>query len=101
MQMTAVMKEKRLWKYVNGVIAIDEKMKEDDQAAAGFILSRVEFSQQDLVPPDASAKVTWDTLCQHYEKGGLQAKLLAFTQLMDAHYKEEMRWQVIWTPSEN
>lgn len=88
MQMTAVMKEKRLWKYVNGVIAIDEKMKEDDQAAAGFILGRVEFSQQDLVPPDASAKVTWDTLCQHHEKGGPQAKLLAFTQLMDAHYKE-------------
>lgn len=86
--MTAVMKEKKPWKYVTGQVTIDDKTREDDQAAAGFILSRVEFAQQDLVPDDSSAKVTWDTLCAAHEKGGPQAKLLAFTELMDTRYKE-------------
>lgn len=86
--MSAMMKEKKMWKYVTGAVVIDSKNTEDDQAAAGFILSRVEFSQQDLVPVDATAKVTWDTLCAHHEKGGPQAKLLAFTELMAARYNE-------------
>lgn len=86
--MTAVMKEKKLWKYVTGTFTVTATSEEDDQAAAGFILARVEFSQQDLVADDATAKVTWDTLCKAHEKGGPQAKLLAWSELMDARYRE-------------
>jgi hypothetical protein len=87
-QMTAVMKEKKLWKYVTGTFTASTASAEDDQAAAGFILARVEFAQQDLVPADATAKDTWDTLCKVHEKGGPQAKLLAWTEVMDARYSE-------------
>jgi Reverse transcriptase (RNA-dependent DNA polymerase)/gag-polypeptide of LTR copia-type/Integrase core domain/GAG-pre-integrase domain len=86
--MTAVMKEKKIWKYVTGTFTASTASAEDDQAAAGFILARVEFAQQDLVPADATAKDTWDTLCKVHEKGGPQAKLLAWTEVMDARYSE-------------
>lgn len=86
--MVAVMKEKKIWKYVQGETKIDSSNAEDDQSASGFITSRVEFSQQSLIPENATAKQTWDILCAHHEKGGPQARMLAFTELLAMRYNE-------------
>jgi hypothetical protein len=88
LQMVAVMKEKKIWKYVQGETKIDSSNAEDDQSASGFITSRVEFSQQSLIPENATAKQTWDILCAHHEKGGPQARMLAFTELLAMRYNE-------------
>jgi hypothetical protein len=82
--MEAGLKEKRLWKYVMDITG--DANDEDNAAAHGFIMRRVEHQQREHVADGVNAHCAWRALCGAHEKQGPQAEVRYFLLLMSTRY---------------
>jgi hypothetical protein len=89
--MEAALKEKRLWKYVAD--ATGDANDEDNAAAHGFIMRRIEHQQREHVADGLNAHGAWKALCSAHEKQGPQAEVRYLQSLMSTRYVDGVRME--------
>jgi hypothetical protein len=87
----AALKEKRLWKHVADVNG--DANNEDNAAAFGFIMRRIEHQQREHVAPGLNAHGAWKALCAAHEKQGPQAEVRYFQSLMSTRYVDGVKME--------
>lgn len=64
------------------------KWKENDDAARGFIILRLDASQLHLVPSGGTAAQTWTAICSAHEKTGMHSALLCVQTIVNKRYAD-------------
>jgi transposase InsO family protein len=77
----AELQEKGHWPQIEDEVELKSNKEPANVKAKGFIIRRIAFDLQHLIPKDASAGTAWRAICNRYEKIGAAEKIRLLSSL--------------------